>query len=200
MAQREYERKKRKAEQKDKEREQKDKEREQKEKDREQKDKDRELEKLRIEAKKMKIEAARKDKEIEKEVELKKIEAKVELKKIEAETTSHPWGPKEKSSNPRSPKLPYFDEHTHKMDSYLTRFESYAMSNKWESSMCASYLSALLKGRALEVFVRLSRDAQSDYGQIKETLISTSPNDLFVRNLGIVGPRKPKLSDNLAVG
>ena len=96
----------------------------------------------------------------------------MELKKIEAETTSHPWGPKEKSSNPRSPKLPYFDEHTDKMDSYLTRFESYAMSNKWDPSMWASYLSALLKGRALEVFVRLSRDDQSDYGQIKEALLT----------------------------
>ena len=165
LAQREYEKEKREAEQKDK-------EREQKEKDREQKDKDREFEKLRIEAEKLKIEAARKDKEMEmeKEIALKKIEAEVELKKIEAETTSHPWGPKEKSSNPRSPKLPYFDEHTDKMDSYLTRFESYALSNKWDPSMWASYLSALLKGRALEVFVRLSRDDQSDYGQIKEAL------------------------------
>ena len=174
LALREYEKEKREAEQKDKEREQKDKEREQKEKDREQKDKDRELEKLRIEAEKLKIEAARKDKEMEmeKEIALKKIEAEVELKKIEAETTSHPWGPKEKSSNPRSPKLPYFDEHTDKMDSYLTRFESYALSNKWDPSMWASYLSALLKGRALEVFVRLSRDDQSDYGQIKEALLT----------------------------
>ena len=167
LAQREYEKEKREAEQKDKEREQKDKEREQKEKDRE-------LEKLRIEAEKLKIEAARKDKEMEmeKEIALKKIEAEVELKKIEAETISHPWGPKEKSSNPRSPKLPYFDEHTDKMDSYLTRFESYALSNKWDPSMWASYLSALLKGRALEVFVRLSRDDQSDYGQIKEALLT----------------------------
>ena len=167
LAQREYEKEKREAEQKDKEREQKDKEREQKDKDREQKEKDRELEK-------MKMEAARKDKEMEmeKEIALKKIEAEVELKKIEAETTSHPWGPKEKSSNPRSPKLPYFDEHTDKMDSYLTRFESYALSNKWDPSMWASYLSALLKGRALEVFVRLSRDDQSDYGQIKEALLT----------------------------
>ena len=174
LAQREYEREKREAEQKDKEREQKDKEREQKEKDREQKDKDRELEKLRIETEKMKIEAARRDKEMEmeKEVALKKIEAEVELKKIEAETTSHPWGPKEESSNPRSPKLPYFDEHTDKMDSYLTRLESYALSNKWDPSMWASYLSALLKGRALEVFIRLSRDDQSDYGQIKEALLT----------------------------
>ena len=174
MAQREYEKEKREAKQKDKEREQKDKEREQKEKDREQKDKVRELEKLRIEAEKLKIEAARKDKEMEmeKEIALKKIEAEVELKKIEAETTSHPWGPKEKSSNPRSPKLPYFDKHTDKMDSYLTRFESYALSNKWDPSMWASYFSAFLKGRALEVFVRLSRDDQSDYGQIKEALLT----------------------------
>ena len=174
LAQREYEREKREAEQKDKEREQKD-------KDREQKEKDRELEKMKIEAarkdkelEKLKIEATRKDKEMEmeKEVALKKIEAEVELKKIEAKTTSHPWGPNVKSSNPRSPKLSYFDEHTDKKDSYLTRFESYALSNKWDPSMSASYLSALLKGRALEVFVRLSRDDQSDYGQIKEALLT----------------------------
>ena len=167
MAQREYEREKMEANQKDKEKEQ--------------KEKDRELEKMKIEAvckdkelEKLKIQAARKDKEMEmeKEVKLKKIEAEVELKKIEAETTSHPWGPKEKSSNSRSPKLPYFDEHTDKMDSYLTRFESYAMSNKWDPSMWASYLSALLKGRALEVFVRLSRDDQLEYGQIKEALLT----------------------------
>ena len=89
----------------------------------------------------MKIEAARTNKEME--MEKLKIEAEMKLKKIAAETTSHPWGPKEKSSNPRSPKLQYFDEHTDKMDSYLTRFESYAISNKWDPSMWASYLSAL---------------------------------------------------------
>ena len=129
------------------------------------KDKELELEKL-------KIQAAQKEKDKEMEMEKIKIEAEVELKKIKAETASHPWGPKEKSSNPRSPKLPYFDEHTDKMDSYLTRFESYAISNKWYPSMRASYLSELLKGRALEVFVRLSKDDQSDYGQIKEALLT----------------------------
>ena len=183
VAQREFEREKREANQKDREREQKDKEREQKEKDREQKDKDLELEKMKIEAarkdkelelEKLKLQATQreKDKEMEKESELKKIEAEVELKKFEAETTSHPWGPKEKSSNPRSPKLPYFNEHTDKMNSYLTKFESYAISNKWDPSMWASYLSSLLKGRALEVFVRLSKDDRSDYGQIKEALLT----------------------------
>ena len=58
------------------------------------------------------------------------------------------------------------------MDSYLTRFERNAISNKWDPSMWASYLSALLKGRDLEVFVRLSKDDQSDYGQIKEALLT----------------------------
>ena len=38
--------------------------------------------------------------------------------------------------------------------------------------MWAWYLSALLKGRALEVFVRLSKDDQSDFSQIKEALLT----------------------------
>ena len=155
MAQREYEREKREADQK--------------EKDREQKEKDRELEKMNIEAAqkdkelelaKIKFLAAQREKDKEMEMEKLKIEAEVKLKTVEAETTSHAWGPKEKSSNPRSHKLPYFEEHTDKMDSYLTRFESYAISNKWDPSMWASYLSALLKGRALEVFVNPKMTSQ----------------------------------------
>ena len=58
------------------------------------------------------------------------------------------------------------------MDSYLTRLESYAISNKWDPSMWASCLNALLKGHALEVFVRLSKDDQSDYSQIKAALLT----------------------------
>ena len=80
----------------------------------------------------MKLEAEQRDKDREatqrikdKEMEMEKlkIEAEVELKKIEAKATSYPGGPKEKSSNPRSTKLPYFDKHTDKMYSYLTRFK-----------------------------------------------------------------------------
>ena len=57
-----------------------------------------------------------------------KIEAELELKKIEA--TSHSSEPKDNSSNPRNTNLPYFEEHMDKIDSYLTRFKSYAISNK----------------------------------------------------------------------
>ena len=97
----------------------------------------------------------------------------MELKEIEAEASSHSWGPKDKSSNPRNLKPPYFDEDTDKMDSYLKRFESYAVSNKWEPAMWASYLSVLLKGCALEVFVRLYKDDQSDNDQLKEALLTS---------------------------
>ena len=39
--------------------------------------------------------------------------------------------------------------------------------------MLAFYLSALLKGRALEVFVRLYKDDQSDNDQLKEALLTS---------------------------
>ena len=122
VAQREYEREKREAYQK--------------EKDKEQNEKESELEK-------MKIEAVRKNKEMV--MEKFKIEAEVELKKNQGRDHFTSLGAKREKSNPRSTKLPYFDEHTDKMDGYLTRFKSYAISNKWDPSMWASYLSALLK-------------------------------------------------------
>ena len=103
-----------------------------------------------------------------------KIEAEREIamKKLELESLSHSGGPKGAESNARFPKLPYFDEKTDQMDSYLTRFESYATACKWDPAMWALYLSALLKGRALEVFVRLSKDDQCDYEQIREALLN----------------------------
>ena len=100
------------------------------------------------------------------------VEREIAMKKLELESLSHPGGPKSTESNARFPKLPYFDEKTDQMDSYLTRFESYATACKWDPAMWALYLSALLKGRALEVFARLSKDDQSDYEQIREALLN----------------------------
>ena len=40
------------------------------------------------------------------------------------------------------------------MDSYISRFEKYTEVNKWDESLWAVYLSALLTGRALEVYDR----------------------------------------------
>ena len=68
----------------------------------------------------------------------------------------------EKAARAKDPKLPYFDEAKYKMDSYISRFEKYATANKWERDRWAINLSALLKGRALEVYDRLSNEDAND--------------------------------------
>ena len=77
----------------------------------------------------------------------------------------------EKAAHARDPKLPYFDDSKDKMDSYLSRFEKYATANEWKKSIWAAYLSALLKGRALDVYDRLSVDDAADYKKLKEALL-----------------------------
>ena len=77
----------------------------------------------------------------------------------------------EKAAHARNPKLPYFEESKDKMDSYLSRFEKYAVANKWDRSKWAAYLSALLKGRALEVYDRLSVADATDYEKLKDALL-----------------------------
>ena len=58
----------------------------------------------------------------------------------------------------RSSKLPSFDEVKDEMDSYLRRFERYASAQKWKKDIWATNFSALLKGRALDVYARLPID------------------------------------------
>ena len=71
----------------------------------------------------------------------------------------------------KDPKLPYFEDSKDKMDSYLSRFEKYAEANGWLKEKWALNLSALLKGRALEVYDRLSTDDAGDYDKLKEALL-----------------------------
>ena len=77
----------------------------------------------------------------------------------------------EKAAHARNPKLPYFKENKDKMDSYLSRFEKYAVANKWDRSIWAVYLSALLKGRTLEVYDWLSVAHANDYEKLKDALL-----------------------------
>ena len=57
----------------------------------------------------------------------------------------------------RDPKLPYF--------------EKYATANKWDKNVWAAYLSVLLKGRALDVYDRLSTEDAADYDKLKDSLL-----------------------------
>ena len=56
------------------------------------------------------------------------------------------------------------------MDSYLSRFE-YTWSYIWDRSIWAAYLSALFKGRTLEVYGRLSVADAADYEKLKDAVL-----------------------------
>ena len=86
------------------------------------------------------------------------LEAEIELK---SETHAHA----------RNPKLPFFEESRDNMESYISRFEKYAVVNKWDESLWAIYLSTLLTGRALEVFDRLSVEDAASFAKMKEALL-----------------------------
>ena len=123
------------------------------------KDKEIELARLQFEQEKLKM---------EQEVELTRIDSQERQAKQDSDTkfaSELELGKLsvEKAAHARNPKLPYFEENKDKMDSYLSRFKKYAIANKWDSSIWAAYLSALLKGRALEVYDRLSVADANDY-------------------------------------
>ena len=67
--------------------------------------------------------------------------------------------------------MPPFDEAKDNMDAFIHRFEIYATTQKWPESKWAVYLGALLRGKALEVYSRLSIDDASDYGILKNALL-----------------------------
>ena len=95
------------------------------------------------------------------QLEVQRASFKTELEKQKCEKLAHA----------RDPNLPCFEESKDKMDSYLSRFEKYATANKWDRNVRAAYLSALLKGRALDVYDRLSTEDAADFDKLKEALL-----------------------------
>jgi len=71
----------------------------------------------------------------------------------------------------KAPKMPYFDEDKDFMDSYLNRFEQFATSQRWDPSTWALCLSALPRGRALDVYSMMSKDDVNDYEKLKSALL-----------------------------
>ena len=114
-----------------------------------------------IELEKLKYSFEMKHLELMGQLEVQRATFKTELEKQKSEKLAHA----------RDPKLPYFEESKDKMDSYLSRFEKYATANKWDKNVWAAYLSALLKGRALDVYDRLSTEDAADYDKLKDALL-----------------------------
>ena len=71
----------------------------------------------------------------------------------------------------KSPKLPPFACGKDDLHSYLQRFERFAQSNNWNVENWAVSLSALLTGKALDVYSRLSDEDANNYELLKRALL-----------------------------
>ena len=134
----------------EKERQEREREKEEREKEREEREKERE--------------------EREKEREEREKERKHELEKLqyqsEVQSTS-----RQAANTGLTPKLPPFVEGRDEMDSYLLRFERFARAAGWEEDQWAVSLSALLTGKALDIYYRLDAEQSSDYDRLKNALL-----------------------------
>ena len=124
----------------------------------------------------------------------KQYETEVEVERLKLETRRHALDYQERAETSRSgqgdeedmearigpmrmqaavkgPKMPCFNETKDDMDAYLHRFEIYAVSQGWREEQWAVYLSALLTGRALEVYSRLPVRNAQEYGILKDALL-----------------------------
>ena len=117
------------------------------------------------------IEAAKEQAKIEaeKELALKELELKAQQSQAGASLAATP-PPRNKDA--KSPKLPSFVDEKDELDSYLLRFERYAENASWEKDTWAIKLSALLTGRAMDVYTRMSDADASDYDKLKKALLT----------------------------
>ena len=70
------------------------------------------------------------------------------------------------------PELPTFCEGKDNMDSYLKRFERFAENAGWLKEECATNLSALVQGKAHDVYSRLSSTDAVNYDTLKNALLT----------------------------
>ncbi|GFO42458.1 gypsy retrotransposon integrase-like protein 1 [Plakobranchus ocellatus] len=120
-----------------------------------------------------KEEADRKERlELEKiklDAEMKLLQAKIEAGIIKNEPEGN--GAKSSDAGAKHPKLPNFQDGRHDLDIWLTKFERFAESNGWSREKWSSSLCALLTGRALDCYGRLSAEQAKDYNKVKEALM-----------------------------
>ena len=120
-----------------------------------------------------KIEAAKEQakSEAEKELKIKEMELQAQQAQVTA-SASLAATPPPRNKDAKSPKLPSFIDEKDELDSYLLRFERYAENASWEKDTWAIKLSALLTGRAMDVYTRMSDADASDYDKLKKALLT----------------------------
>ena len=77
-----------------------------------------------------------------------------------------------RNEHTKSPKLPSVIDGKNELDNYLPRFERYAMNANWEKDTWVIKLSALLTGRAMDVYTRMSDTDANDYDKLKKALLT----------------------------
>ena len=102
------------------------------------------------------FEAAEKQREFE--VAERQREFELEIARIKSENRQC-RSQRKNNDHRKSPKLPTFVDGKDDIGSYLLRFERFAKGNNWDEEHWATSLSALLSGKALDVYSRLSDDA-----------------------------------------
>ncbi|KAK3802309.1 hypothetical protein RRG08_066147 [Elysia crispata] len=115
----------------------------------------------------------------EERLKMEKMRTQLELAKIQAQASQQSehnltGGTRSvhegESSKFKMPKLPAFVDRKDDLDSWLIRFERFATTSGWPKESWCTPLSALLIGRALEAFCRLSETEATDYDRVKEVL------------------------------
>ena len=71
----------------------------------------------------------------------------------------------------KAPVLPGFVDEKDNLDSYLLRFERYAIIAGWKRYDWATHLSPLLSGRTLDVYSGLSDEQARDYNKLQKALL-----------------------------
>ena len=97
----------------------------------------------------------------------------LEMRRLELEQTHQRPGAQapNKEDRAKAPKLPSFVDGKDDLDAYLQRFERFATIAKWDRAGWATKLSALLSGRAIDVYSCLSEEAAFDHDKMKIALM-----------------------------
>ena len=100
------------------------------------------------------------------------LDAQTAQAQAQAQQNILPTLPTPAKEEAKGPKLPSFVDGRDDIDSYLLRFERYATNVKWASDTWAIKLSALLSGKAMDVYTRLSTEDAQDYSNLKKGLLT----------------------------
>ena len=109
----------------------------------------------------------------EAELQLRKMAMEEEKMRIEAgQNTDSRWTSTSGNGfSAKVPRLPVFHDNKDNIGAYIERFERFATTHHWPRETWASSLSALITGKALEVYSRLSADEADDFDVLKKALL-----------------------------